>query len=542
MKRLILPFLLFFLFSNFIHAYEVSGFAVDSETGDGLPSIKLYLLTESGLVKFTDTGNDGSFTFTNVQNGSHELEFHYYEPVIINGVYYLRQLYGDTIEVNGQSVNDIVFEIDPHHPVYQVRGTLYDASTNQPITGHNMSLRLDFFSHSGFFYAWSDIDGTYEFEDPVPDWSYYFDAFQNAYYYGDQIELTIDTTSPQEIVIDFFLEPKSGTTVSGQLFDVETGAPIEIANRTVRITAINPYWAETNENGEFTFVNVDPGYYANIKVTSEDTAYINCPESVLYDITVPEEGLDGVELFQKKFVTVHEVTADENSFIPGEIKTVRFSLVHEDQTYGEIWGVELHISENMTVLNKGPFYSYEDGDVVFEIKDFCTTDDRLVWEGYHSVFGIGNVGNLQGLNDSVYTDVEIQFFEYLPDQDAEVFYEVFYSYACAWQPFSFGTLHFENNSTSVGIQETSHRSNSIAVSPNPASDQITVQLTLNKAGSGKIIIYDNIGHAVIKPDKKNFIKGENKIRIETGKLSEGLYFYTFSNESLALSGKLVIAR
>jgi len=286
-------------------AYNVSGIAQDSETGAPLPALELTLFTQQGLVMTSETQADGSFLFSNVQNGSHELVFHYYEPVIINGDYYLYAEYGDSIVVNGDDVTGIVFNIDPHHPVYHVSGTLYDANTNQPITGQNLNLRLDFFSHSGFFFAWSEDDGSYSFDEMVPDWTYYFDVFGNDYYYGDQVVLSIDTTGPTEIGVDFYLTPKQGVTVSGQLYDIETNEPIAIANRTVRITAINSMWAETDENGEFTFVNVEPGYYANITMTTEDTAYYNCDESTIINFIVPDSGISGVSLYQQKFETVH---------------------------------------------------------------------------------------------------------------------------------------------------------------------------------------------------------------------------------------------
>nr|NQU91687.1 T9SS type A sorting domain-containing protein [Bacteroidota bacterium] len=398
------------------------------------------------------------------------------------------------------------------------------------------------FSHSGFFFAWSDGDGSYSFDELVPDWSYHFNVFQNEYYYGDQIDLTIDPTGPQEIIMDFYLEPKDGITVSGQLFNVETNEPILMANRTVRITAINSMWAETNENGEFTFVNVQPGYYANITVTSEDTAYIKCTESTIYDFIVPEGGLSGVQLFQKKFETVHVVTIDDNSFLPGEIKTLRFSLVLDDLRYGEIWGVELHLSPNITALSTTPFRKYTNNNLVFEREFDCSYPDRLVWEGYHSVYGLGNVGNLQALNDSVYADVEFQFNDNAIEEDAEIFYEVFYSYACVWQPFSFGTILLENANVAVGIDEVEETTGRISCFPNPASDKATIRLSLEEDIIGKIALFDITGQVILQPAEGLFEKGINEIILDTSGLSEGIYFYTFNSESRVFSGKLVISR
>lgn len=152
MKNLILLIFIYFL-SFSTYAYTVSGTAVDSETGEGLGGIELYFSDGQGQVYFLFTEVDGSFQFNNVSNGPHLLEFHYYEPVIINGDYYLYTEYPDTINVEGTNVDGIVFSIPPHHPDYNISGTLYDASTNLPLSDQNISLRLDFASHSGFFFA-----------------------------------------------------------------------------------------------------------------------------------------------------------------------------------------------------------------------------------------------------------------------------------------------------------------------------------------------------------------------------------------------------
>jgi len=542
MKKIGLLITALLLIAIYGNAYNVSGIVIDSESGDALPGLELILLTEGGWVKTTTTQADGTFTFTNVQNGSNELEFHYYTTVVINGTYYLRSLYGDPIIVNGEDITDLIFRIDPHNPNFQIKGTLYDAVTNLPLSNQNNSLRLDFFSHSGFFFAWCEDDGSFSFNDLVPDWTYYFDVFDNDYYFGEQVEITIDPTGPEEIIVDFYLQPKDGVSVTGQLFDVETNQPILMANRTIRITAINSLWAETNENGEFTFVNVEPGYYANIKVTSEDTAYIKCSESTIIDLIVPEEGLGGVELFQKKFETVHEVTVDDNSFVPGEIKSLTFSLVLDDLIYGEIWGVELLLPPNLNALNTTAFINYASNNTVFEREYDCSYPDRLVWEGHHTVYGIGNVGNLQVLNDSVFADVEFQFDDSANENNIEIFYKVFYGYSCVWQPFSFGTIVLENANLSVGLDETQEHISKISSFPNPSSVNTTFRFSLNQPSAVNIVLYDITGQVVIETGEGDYGEGSNEIMLDTSGLSEGIYFYKIETDDQVLSNKLIISR
>jgi len=447
MKKLLLCILMQISLAGWVFGYDVSGKVLDSETGESLAGIDLYLDLQSGQVKTATTQADGTFTFNYVPDGMHQLVFHDISPVMINGDYYL-YTEGPDVFVNGANVTGINFPLDPHHPVYQVTGTLYDALTNQPLINQNVSLRLDFFAHSGFFFAWLEDDGTYTFADFIPDWTYTFNVFENDYYEGDEMILTIDSISPELINIDFYLQPKDGVSVSGRLFDISTNEPILMANRTIRLDAINSLFTETNEDGKFMFVNVDPGYYPYISVTSEDTAYINCPQSTIYDITVPSNGLGDIQLYQTPFETVHKVHVYDKTFTPGESKTFQFSLVQSDLAYGAIWGVELIVPDGMTALNTQPFYRYSNGQQVFDYIGTCYSGDQMVWEGYHSVFGSGNVGNLQALNDSVYADVEFQFDPGIT-QNPAIFYHVFYNYACTGGPYSYGyiVLGPDNNKT-----------------------------------------------------------------------------------------------
>jgi len=541
MKQTILLTFCVLVFAFPTSAYVVSGVAQDSQTGDPLPGIEIDLSLQQGNVLFTNTDDNGAFTFNNVPNGSHDLLFHYYEPVIIDSVYYLYTDYG-TVVVNDADVTGIVFNIDPHYPIYHVSGTLYDAGTMQPITNQTISLRLDFAAHSGFFFAWSDSTGNYSFQDLVPDWTYDFNAFANDYYYGADTTLVIDPSDSTEINIDFYLQPKDGVTVTGQLYDIETNEPIEIANRTIRITAIDSYWAETDENGEFTFVNVEPGYYANITVTTEDTSYYNCDESTIYDLIVPDSGLSGVQLFQQEFVTVHEVTVDDSTFVPGDTKTLRFSLVNSDTRYGAIWGVELYLPDYITVVNTNPFYDYNTGEIIFQLVDDCGTTQHLVWEGYHTVYGSGNVGNLQSLNDSVYTDLEIQFStDSVPDMPIN--YHVFYNYACTGGYFSYGTIMFYNEALLLRIGDYANADDQMIVYPNPADREAVVSITLDKNMNGELKLYDLTGKQVSQPGNATFFhKGANEIRFDTYNLNPGIYVCVFNAGGKTFTRKIVVSR
>jgi len=287
---------------------------------------------------------------------------------------------------------------------------------------------------------------------------------------------------------------------------------------------------------------VEPGYYVNVQVRTEDTSYINTNGSYIYDIIVPEEGMSGIELYQRKWETIHEVTVDDNMIIPGEINTVRFKLVNDDLSYGSIWGVELLIPPSITATNVTTFNRYGDNSLVF-YRDFsCATDQHLVWEGYHYTFFGGNKGNLSLLNDSVYADVDLVYNDNSSTQNVEIFYKVTYTYACVSNPFSFGTILLTNGSATVNIGEFDDEISSLYNYPNPAIDNTTIEFSLDKTTTGKIILYNITGQQVAVVQEGVFTKGINTIDFQTDGLENGIYFYRFQSEKTNTTAKLIISR
>ncbi len=546
MKFFIMTFLsLAITFSTF--AYEVTGTAYNSETGNPLSGFDILLTyTTGGIAGEALTQSDGSFTITGIENGSYHLEFYTYpDPLILDGDYFLRVIYKNIITIDGGNVNDINFEIPPHHPQFIVTGTLYDASTNQPLVNQDFELRLEMQYYIEIFDVYAGDDGTYEFEN-IPDWTYDFTLFDNDYYNGEMTEITIDPEGSDTIQMDFYLEAKMGATLSGVLLDSTTNQPIMQAGRHIKLQAINSLFAETNGLGEFTFPNVPPGIYSGIVVTSQDTDYVNCSGSEINGVIVPEEGLDNVQLYQKPWVSIHEVTADVNTFEPGETKTIKFSIVNDDLSYGSIWGVNLIFPEGVTVLNTTPFYSDDNSGVIFDELPDCSTDAIKAWEGWHWI-GIppyaSSDGNLDNLNESAWSNVTVEFADSASMETAPIFYEIFYAEHCFnIQPFSYGTIMMLNGDILNNIGQVNEPENRIGCYPNPAENMITLNLVLDKARKGTIQLFDISGRSIKNLYGGYFKKGPTSTNIKLDDIEPGIYYYSFLSDDLKLTGKLIIAR
>lgn len=546
MRKLILFFTaLFFTFNAF--SQNVSGTATNAETGAPLAGFDILLTwPNGGIADEALTGDDGSFVFTDVEDGTYGLEFYTYpDPVMINGDYFMMETYDDDIVVDGGNVSGIMFEIPPHHPTYTLTGALLDATTNDTINIQNFQVRAKLKYYVEFFYDFETDAGTYTIEN-MPDWTYEFNIFENDYYEGVATEITIDPMSPDTIHMDYYLEPKMGATVSGVLLDSTTGDPILMAGRTIVLSAPNSLFTETNDQGEFTFINVPPGTYGSIYANSQDTSYVNTTLSRITGVTVPPEGLDGIELYQKPWISIHHITADITTFVPGETETVKFSIVNDDLSYGAIWGVNLILPEGVTIVNPTPFYSYANNEVIFDTKPDCSSDMVKAWEGWHFV-GIppyaSAEGNLDVLNESAFADLTLEFADSASMENAPIFYEIFYDIHCyTIMPFSFGTIMMENDESVTGINNPTTANNRVISYPNPAADQANIRVNLDQTREGSIVLYDLTGQEVMNTGNKIYQEGNNTVRINTSRLNNGIYHYNFLADDLKLTGKLVVSR
>ncbi len=544
MKRIFLLSIAILLSSQVL-PHNLTGTARDSETGDPLAGFDILLTYPSGgIASSATTLSDGTFVLSDVADGTYNMEFYAYDPIILNGDYYLRTIYADTILVNGMDVTGIEFNIPPHHPNYYVSGTLYDATTNEPLLNQNIDLRLQMIYYSQFFYASSEDDGTYLFSG-IPDWTYDFTVFENDYYQGEVTQITIDTLGPDTLQMDFYLQPKSGATVSGVLLDSTTNEPIMQAGRSIVIQAINSLFTQTDSLGQFTFVNVPPGIYANIHTSSQDTDYVNCSGSEITSLMVPDSGLSNIQLYQKPWISIHKVTANANTFEPGETKTITFSIVNDNLSYGSIWGLNLIFPDGVSVVNTMPFYSTQNNDVIFDEKPECGTGSIKAWEGWHWV-GIppyaSSEGNLDELNEAAWCNVTVTFADSVAMDSLGIFYEVFYQSHCnSIQPFSYGTIMMVNDNFPLGNKEYSNDISGINVYPNPARDKATFNISLGKATTGNLLIRDITGREVLASGQTSFHKGNNTIELATAGLKDGLYFYTFRTENQERTGKIMIS-
>ena len=534
------------LFVSQTFGQSVNGVATNAESGAPLSGFDILLThTNGGVASSTTSGNDGSFTFTDISDGTYNLEFYTYpDPVVLEGDYFLRTIHPDPIIVDGGNVSAIEFQIPPHHPQFTLTGTLIDAITNEPITIQGFEVRAGMQYVVEFFYDYSPENESYIIEN-LPDWTYEFNVFDNDYYEGVATEITIDPMGPDTIVMDFYLQPKTGATVTGVLLDSTTNQPIKQAGRSISINAINSLFTNTNSEGEFTFVNVPPGTYSGIEVRSQDTSYVKCTGSEISGFIVPEGGVSDVVLYQKPWVSIHEVTANELTFEPGETKTVRLSIVNDDLVYGAIWGLNLNIPDGVTVLDRTPFYSANNSEVIFEELPDCSSNSRKAWQGWHWI-GIppfaSSEGNLDVLNEEAWSDVTLQFDDSASMEMVPIFYEIFYNIHCnSIQPFSYGTIMMQNDNI-TGEIESVDLNNRMFSFPNPASTKATLRVTLDKSRTGKILIHNTTGQMVINTGQKIFNMGDNNIEINTHSLKNGIYYYTFLADDLKLTGKLVMSR
>ena len=94
----------------------------------------------------------------------------------------------------------------------------------------------------------------------------------------------------------------------------------------------------------------------------------------------------------------------------------------------------------------------------------------------------------------------------------------------------------------TGVMEL-QTSNSFIAEPNPAKDNINIQITLrkNEAESGELILINMLGQEMIT-QPINLKQGKNRINMNISNLPEGYYIVEFRSGELRLTQKVVISR
>lgn len=79
-------------------------------------------------------------------------------------------------------------------------------------------------------------------------------------------------------------------------------------------------------------------------------------------------------------------------------------------------------------------------------------------------------------------------------------------------------------------------------SPNPAREITYIKFQLNSPGLVSLKLYDMIGNQVVSLADEEMKAGIHSIPLETGKLSEGIYFYTLKKDGISRSMKLIVSK
>ena len=75
--------------------------------------------------------------------------------------------------------------------------------------------------------------------------------------------------------------------------------------------------------------------------------------------------------------------------------------------------------------------------------------------------------------------------------------------------------------------------------PNPVTDAVNVEFTLQRNRQVKLQLYDELGKLVKRVKKDNYKIGTNKIQLEIGSLKSGIYFISLTFEGEVYTKQIV---
>jgi len=93
----------------------------------------------------------------------------------------------------------------------------------------------------------------------------------------------------------------------------------------------------------------------------------------------------------------------------------------------------------------------------------------------------------------------------------------------------------------VGIHTGIERKDSLKVYPNPASEELTIELLPDRAGSCDILLYDVSGREVYSSHRlPSYSAGQNHLKLNVSRLTDGVYFLVIRTGNDVFQKKIII--
>ena len=247
----------------------ISGRVIDAETGLPIARVEIEARDDGDNQPnvYADTDADGRFSLQGMAAGSYRIEAKAYEQG------YIRQYYDNTAfwglarlvtVAETEVIEDISFELNRGATII---GTVTDARTGLPIA--NVGLGAG--PQNGGHLTWDQTrgDGSYTLRG-IPTGIIEVEASIDGYI--DQTTMVNVQDTGVAYRLDIALD--IGATISGNVFDSETGLPISDADVWADNDTDGPEsGARTNADGYYTLAGVAPGAY-RIKVRAERQGYV----------------------------------------------------------------------------------------------------------------------------------------------------------------------------------------------------------------------------------------------------------------------------
>ena len=91
----------------------------------------------------------------------------------------------------------------------------------------------------------------------------------------------------------------------------------------------------------------------------------------------------------------------------------------------------------------------------------------------------------------------------------------------------------------VGVNEQAANFGSLNIYPNPAKDQINLNVNMVSGENVSFQITNSLGQVVLV-ENRSLVNGNNNVQLNTSKLTSGVYFVTIASETSKVTSKIVI--
>jgi len=203
------------------------------------------------------------------------------------------------------------------------------------------------------------------------------------------------------------------------------------------------------------------------------------------------------------------------------------------------YALDRNTGNNSTVIiPHGSIGGLEYGDEIGVFNNLGSLTGSAVYEDFHLALTVWGTDALTGGNENMTDGEPYRYRIWRPSLDEE--FPLHVEYQEGFPHFTSNGLSYIKSGVAEGlVNDLVDFETQVFVYPNPANQQVNVEVWLPEASEVLLTIHDLAGKEVFHPRQEQWSKGEHILQLDISQLAVGTYYYRIKTINGSFNGSLV---